>query len=34
MTDIIQDTTQFSDHYYPFEERLQIVQQEKKLGLN
>lgn len=30
MTDIIQDTTQFSDHYYPLEERLQIVQQEKK----
>jgi hypothetical protein len=30
MADIIQDTTQFSDRYYPFEERLQIVQQEKK----
>lgn len=30
MTDIIQDTTQFSDHYYPLEERLPIVQQEKK----
>lgn len=30
MTGIIQDTTQFSDCYYPLEERLQIVQQEKK----
>lgn len=30
MTDVIQDTTQFSDCYYPLEERLQIVQQEKK----